>query len=326
MKKIAIGMCFLTILAGCGGGGGGSSSGGSGGGSSSQPTFTSWGAIKPNTTTAVSGTSQEVSYTANPATDLVTSLSPLTPNESGATYFLTTNANNQASAISIRSARGTTVTFNNANRSTLASAVRYFPTPQFFATYTGAITGDGTSAALAADERAAGWNYQSYGVWISGRGTGAGTAGAASVGALTQAGNIPTVGSATFRGTSAGIYVGPQGNYLITTAFMNADVSFANRTVNLSTINTSAASAASIINGSFGTSTPALNISGSLSYAPGTNSISGAVTTAGSSNGTPMTGTAKGAFFGPNANEIGGTFGVKGTGMETFAGGFGGKR
>lgn len=323
MKSTAPFLVLSLVLVGCGGGGSGGSGGGAGG---SQAAFTSWANIKPNTTTAVPGSSQEVSYTANATTGQVTSVSALSPNEAGATYFLTTNANNEASGMSIRSAKGTTVTFNTANGSALASDYRYFSTPQFYAKYTGAVSGDGTSAALAANERDAGWNYQSYGVWITGRGTGSGTAGAASVGAPTQASNIPTTGSATFRGSSAGLYVGPQGNDLVTTAYMNANVSFANRTINFSTLNTAAASATSVIGGNFGSLTPALDMTGTLSYAAGSNKLVGSVSTAGSATGVPMTGTATGTFYGPTATEIGGTFGVKGTGIETFAGAFGGKR
>jgi hypothetical protein len=315
-----------TLVVGCGGGGGGSSSGGGGGGSIPQVPFTSWSAVQPNTTTVVPGSSQEVSYSANPNTDTVTAISSVSPNQTGANYLVTTNANNQASAIQIQSARGTTITFNSANGSALGSQIRYFATPQRYARFTGALTGDTTSAALAADESYSGWNYQSYGVWITGRGTGSGTAGAATVGAATVGTNIPTTGSGTFTGTSAGLYVSPTGNYLVTTAYMTANVSFANRTVNFNTVDTAATSAANALNGNFGTLTPALNLTGTLNYGAGSNRISGTVTTAGSANGTPMTGTATGNFYGPNANEIGGTFSVTGSGMETFAGAFGGKR
>jgi hypothetical protein len=324
MKRI-LWLAPIAVLTGCSGGGG-SSGGGGGGGSIPQVQFSSFSAIQPNTTTVIPGSSQEVSYLANASTDTVTSISSVSPNETGASYFVTTNANNQASAIGIRSARGTNVLFTASNGSSLGSQFRYFATPQRYARFTGALTGDATSAALAADERYSGWNYQSYGVWITGRGTGSGTGGAASVGATTLGSNIPTTGSGTFTGTSAGLYVGPTGNYLVTTAFMTANVSFANRTVNFNTVDTAGASAANAINGNFGTLTPALNLTGTLAYGAGSNRISGAVSTAGSSNGSPMAGTATGNFYGPNANEIGGTFSVSGTGMETFAGAFGGKR
>jgi len=193
MMKIKTISVLALILSGCGGGGGGGAS------NPSVPTvaFSSWSAVKPNTTTVVSGSSQELSYTANPSSDSVTSVSGISPNELGAKYFITTNASNQASAITIQSARGTNIAFNAANGSSLASQYIYFPTSQTYSKYTGAITGNGASAALAADENYAGWNYQSYGVWISGRGSGSGTAGVISVGAQTTPSNLPTTGSAT---------------------------------------------------------------------------------------------------------------------------------
>ncbi len=320
MKRLLVITSTAALVAGCGGGGGG------GGGGVPQVPFSSFSAIQPNTTTVIPGSSQEVSYSANAATDTVTSISSVSPNESGATYSVTTNANRQATAIQIRSARGSTVTFDSSNGSSLGSAYRYFSTPQRYASYIGATTGDGSSVALAADESYPGWNYQSYGVWITGRGSGSGTAGAASVGAATVGSNIPTIGSGTFTGSTAGLYVNPQGNYFVTTSYMSANVSFTNRTVNFSTTDTMAASPASAAAGSFGTLVPGLNLTGTLSYASGSNRISGAVSTASSFNGSPMTGTATGNFYGPNANEIGGTFSVTGTGMETFVGAFGGKR
>ena len=63
-------------------------------------------------------------------------------------------------------------------------------------------------------------------------------------------------------------------------------------------------------------------MSGSLSYAAGTNSFSGNVSTSGGMNGT-----ASGRFYGPAATEIGGTFITKAaTGVENFGGAFGAKR
>ena len=49
--------------------------------------------------------------------------------------------------------------------------------------------------------------------------------------------------------------------------------------------------------------------------------MSGTVTTV---NG--MSGNANGKFYGPTANEVGGTYAVSGSGLGSFVGGFGGKR
>jgi hypothetical protein len=72
---------------------------------------------------------------------------------------------------------------------------------------------------------------------------------------------------------------------------------------------------------------PSLNLSGTLSLASGSNGFSGAASTTGGGVGNaPMTGTANGVFYGPQANEVGGAFWVSGGGVTTYAGGFGGKR
>jgi hypothetical protein len=66
-------------------------------------------------------------------------------------------------------------------------------------------------------------------------------------------------------------------------------------------------------------------MSGTLTYAAGTNAFSGVVTAAGAGSG--LTGNAIGKFYGPTATEIGGTYAIKaGSGLESLIGGFGGKR
>lgn len=144
--------------------------------------------------------------------------------------------------------------------------------------------------------------------------------------APTIASNVPNAGAATFNSNSAGLYLTPVGDYFITTAAMTANVSFTKRTVNFSTINTTAASAAVVINENFGSLAPSLDLKGNLSYAAGSNNLNGTVTSASSYNGNPMTGSAAASFYGPNANEIGGMFALTGTGAESYAGAFGGKR
>jgi hypothetical protein len=62
-----------------------------------------------------------------------------------------------------------------------------------------------------------------------------------------------------------------------------------------------------------------LNIQGTLSYAGGSNDFSGPVSSS------ALTGSARGQFYGPAANEIGGTFGLKGVGVEGYLGAFGAK-
>ena len=62
---------------------------------------------------------------------------------------------------------------------------------------------------------------------------------------------------------------------------------------------------------------PNLNMSGTLTYAPGQNLFAGTVTSA------TMTGTASGRFYGPNAEEIGGIYSLSGGGAGHYGAFFG---
>ena len=66
-----------------------------------------------------------------------------------------------------------------------------------------------------------------------------------------------------------------------------------------------------------------LDMTGSLSYAANSNSFKGIVATTGG-----LTGTSTGQFYGPNAEELGGVFSLKGTGTskENYAGAYGAKQ
>ena len=66
------------------------------------------------------------------------------------------------------------------------------------------------------------------------------------------------------------------------------------------------------------TEMPALNMTGTLEYEAEANHFTGPVETTGG-----MEGTANGVFYGPAAEEIGGTFATQGTGVEAYIGGFG---
>lgn len=100
---------------GCGGGGGGGGSGSAG-----VTPFSTWSAITPNSTVRVEGNSQEVSYTANSSTDRVTSVSSVSPNQDGAYYQSSYGSDGRANAVTLRSAKGTTVSWSTAKGDTIA--------------------------------------------------------------------------------------------------------------------------------------------------------------------------------------------------------------
>lgn len=106
------------------------------------------------------------------------------------------------------------------------------------------------------------------------------------------------------------------GSSYFTLANMNTTVNFATR--QLSFMTSFSQQTPELVSSTF---VPSLDMTGTLSYAPGSNQFSGPVT---ATNG--MTGTAQGRFYGPAAEEIGGTFSVTGPGVQSYGGAFGGAR
>ncbi len=120
----------------------------------------------------------------------------------------------------------------------------------------------------------------------------------------------------TFTGKGEGIYSTGNGNTRYNFN-ITATVDFANNKVVLASTNTSKAD---------------LNFTGELSYAVATeNGFSGAITTIGTDNdyngtdGTELTGTADGKFYGPAAQELGGTFSMANS-TAGYVGFFGAKK
>lgn len=162
-----------------------------------------------------------------------------------------------------------------------------------------------------------GWNYQSFGVWNDADSPYPWIT-LSSVGALTPATAMPTTGAATFTGKLAGLYVSPTGQGAIAAANVAVYADFSNRSLSFSSDGTiltrdltRAAAAAN------------LNLSGTLTYSPGSNTFAGTLVNAGGT----MSGLSKGQFYGPTAQDLGGVFTVKSqTSVETLAGAYGAKR
>jgi hypothetical protein len=89
---------------------------------------------------------------------------------------------------------------------------------------------------------------------------------------------------------------------------------------------TSGSTAASTATGAALANPSILNIGGVLTYAGGANDFSGPVSSFHVTGSSPtLSGSARGQFYGPSANEIGGTFALKGVGLEGYLGAFGAK-
>lgn len=162
------------------------------------------------------------------------------------------------------------------------------------------------------------FEYQTFGLWETIDSPTKATNGAFSVGAVTDAANIPTTGAAaTFSGAAAGAYSDPTGNGDIASADAELVVNFVNRTATFATTNTV------LDNG--GARNDLNLISNDLSYSAGTNGMTGTIANAGGT----MNGAIDGRFYGPNAEEAGGVFGLKGAApgsLEAYSGGFGVKK
>jgi hypothetical protein len=177
-----------------------------------------------------------------------------------------------------------------------------------------------------------GFTYQTFGSWSPNAVINTHIESYFSAGVTTSAATLPVLGTATYTGVAAGTYVNAVTNDPSqTTATMNATANFVARTVAFSTTGTTSLSNNAVV-GTLPTANAALNMSGTLSYAVGNNTFTGAVST---TNG--MSGNATGRFYGPGIAaatptkaigappEIGGTFAVMATGVGAMQGAFGGK-
>ncbi|NTV96615.1 MAG: transferrin-binding protein-like solute binding protein [Thiobacillus sp.] len=297
MKKTALfyACASLSILAGCGGGGGGTN----------IRDFTSWSAIEANTTVRINALTIEGSVTYDG--EGLTSISSLPTATTDSTLTLRVNSDGDTTAMTIQTP-SSTVSFSTANGDAIENV---------YDELIAAASPDFTKAALAADPYYLGWNYQTFGIWFTDDLAGHGTFGAMSVGAPTAGDAIPAAGTATYTGRSGGLYLDPSGTQYFTFADLSVAADFGARELAFATSNTETSQ--DLLTSD---SAPALDLSGTLTYAAGSNSFTGTVANSGA-----LSGTANGRFYGPAAEELGGVFALSsGTGFETYAGAFGGVR
>ena len=176
---------------------------------------------------------------------------------------------------------------------------------------------DVTPDRMIANPYAQGWNYQSFGVWNTQTTTG-GSITSSSFGAATPASAVPTTGTASFVGKLGGIYVSPAGEASMASADVRVNADFGNRSLGFASQGTRLTQD---LKGS--TSAPQLNLGGTLTYSPATNTFSGTLTNAGGT----MSGSSTGRYYGPAAQELGGVLTVKSPStVEMLTGAYGGRR
>lgn len=275
--------------------------------------FTSWNNLRPNTEIVAPAISTETTYTENLA-ETTTSVGNFTT-YTGIEFRETFGADGSVTKASITTGDGDRLIFDSAQGAFFA------PIAGGFATV--AANADLSEIAIAVEPIPQGWNYQTFGVWQRSPTQGSqGRVGAISTGNFTAANNIPNTGSATFTGISSGSYLEPDGvTGGLTSANMAVVVDFSNRVAGFATANT----VLSKDGGQTFTNFQALDLTGSLQVANGQNLMSGTVSTKAGSPAN-LSGDIYGKFYGPSAQEVGGTFGLKGTGVQSYVGGFGGKR
>jgi hypothetical protein len=166
-----------------------------------------------------------------------------------------------------------------------------------------------------ANNEAAGFEYQTYGAWLTGFNTGSGNVGVGSFGAKTASSAMPTGTTATYNGASTGFINYADGVPGRTTSKVTVSTDFSTATIS------SSSSLVTFVDAIGGTDQDhRLDFTGT-----GPVSGSGFTATVDSDFPAPVSGSVDGQFYGPSAQEVGGTFGLTGSGVD-YIGSFGGKK
>jgi hypothetical protein len=306
-KRIAL-LSVSLALSACGGGGGGTAP-------SPAPTplattaFTKWSAVQPGVTYKADGLGQEVTGTASGGQFVAIAPSGVAD---GYSAYLTFDSALELSQLTLTTPDPSLVVLDKAAAGTTFADLTLTPgtSPQFVGAR------NSTSVAVMAKPIDLGWDYQTFGIWETGRDSLTSRKfGAMSVG--NNAGTaIPGSGTATFAGYATGSYVITAGTGTTVFADLTVDANFGTQTLIFNTANTQTSSDWVTF-----TAKSDLNLNGTLKYAAGTNSFTGPV----NSNG-GLAGNSTGQFYGPNAEELGGVFLLQGSGVETYAGAYGAKQ
>jgi hypothetical protein len=280
--------------------------------------FTKWSDVQPGVTYKVDGLGLEVTGTASG--NQFTAITPSGVTD-GYSAYLTFDSAFELTKLALTTPAPTLVSFDKAAADTTFADVTLSPgtSPQFVSVRNPSIAP--TSVAIMAKPINLGWDYQTFGIWETGRDDPTSRKfGAMSVG-NTAGTAIPGSGTATFAGYAAGSYVNAAGTGTTVFADLTVGADFGNRSLTFNTTNTQTSS-------DWVTFTPNsdLNLSGTLTYAAGTNSFTGSLETLPINPINKLTGNSTGQFYGPNAEELGGVFLLQGSGVETYAGAYGAKQ
>ena len=264
--------------------------------------FTQFSMVLPNTNVLMPGTGRSVTGT-HMSNGPVTSIDGET-SSGPANLALGFDSQRTLSTLSLSSPDTGTVLFDRAAGDTITGFT---------------ASNHKNASAFVGDAFANGWNYQTFGTWATQTGPSTLVLSAMSAGNVTPGSAVPTTGLVTFEGLAAGYFIDPAGAQFRTGANLFAQVDFQKRAIDFRTTGTEIAK----LNTSSFTQLDTLNFSGTLSWTAGQNAFGGAVKSGGNPN---LNGEAGGFFYGPNAQEMGGTYSLQGGGVSRMVGGFGAKQ
>jgi len=311
-SKLSFLLSFLLTLSACGGGGGGGSDNASRvSATPSSSKFTSWDKITEGTT-SFEGISYAGSYRANLSSDRVTQVNSVAYSENAGADLTYQSCGNNLLCLTRASLQtpNDTVTWNTNAGDTIERS-------SIISGLTIAYSSNLEELALASEPLILEHNYNEFGVWLTGVNTGSGRFGALSLGSKTNPANVPINNSANFFGLVMGMAIDQFGNYALAGADLRVAASFSNRTLDFYSSNTLLSE--DTINFIY---YPGYNLRGRLTYSNNSSNFSGNLFVSGSD----LIGPAKGRFYGPSANEIGGVFDLRGSGLTRYIGSFGASR
>ena len=181
--------------------------------------------------------------------------------------------------------------------------------------------GDDADGMIYDPENGSNWNYQTMATWVQANEAAGGRIGAMSVGNKTAGTSIPSLSTAAFTGVAEGMYVTDNHDFYGVSSDATLVADFVNRSVTFATTNSKIHTYDTHVT----TSKSDLDLTGTFSYSADNNTLTASSLSSKTSGWTGGTASAK--FYGPNAEEIGGVFSIRGTGpREAYEGAFGAKR
>lgn len=301
-KLVSVSVVALMGLSGCLGGTDGTSTSTSSTGGT--PPVVYGVVIDPDGTSVISGTAITATFTGSSFSDHSEPPMIIAPTDfSGVSQITVTSVGGVPVALTIET-NGETVSFSEAAGDTITIGDDNFWVRR----------ADTSEDMALIDNNDSGFDHQSFGVWATGLGTATGgSVGAGSYGNKTTTMPVPPAVDATYTGKAVGIYGSPKlaGGYVESDVELTTDFTI----FEFKTINSVFKGLDEDIQGATDAN---LTVAGDVTGSGFTsNSISSV---------TFNSGTVSGSFYGPNAEEVGGTFQVYGLESRSYIGSFGAKQ